>query len=420
MAEYKQSFYNINLVEDGYVRGTNEGITPYYNIRTGKFGYIPDNLDLTNPPQTLLQDGFIIPSHIDEQESYRQAQINAITDDFPKREFITIAVSSKCFYHCPYCFQGSHNTGIDMTDDIIEDTIAFIKKEIDRNHNMEKLGISWFGGEPLTNGGLQAIRKISKEIIPYCEEKGIGYMAILTTNGYNYLPKISTELKQLKVKDVMITVDGLEEDYINTRKAPKDAYKRVLRNIDSSVIPVRIRINVSKQNKDKLHDILEELSKLKSVQEGRNHIIIRRVMHSDIYGFTDDEWLEVCNHREDYQDVLPIKRNLAGVRILPCDTIQKRAIVIDADGYLYRCENYMGNHTKSIGTLKDGYKEGNIMDKDYVCSTITAKCLNCKYLPICCGSRCRYNELHYGKDCKVIKGMFRQNMQNYLTYVSPI
>ena len=60
------------------------------------------------------------------------------------------------------------------------------------------------------------------------------------------------------------------------------------------------------------------------------------------------------------------------------------------------------------------------IDKKFVCSTITSTCLNCKYLPLCSGGLCRYEELKFGKNCDLIKGKFRQNMQNYLDYVSPV
>ena len=70
--------------------------------------------------------------------------------------------------------------------------------------------------------------------------------------------------------------------------------------------------------------------------------------------------------------------------------------------------------------MKTGVNSDSKVDKMYVKSTITEECMKCKYLPICCGGKCRYEELHFGKPCKEIKGRFRQNMQDYLTYESPI
>ena len=307
MSKYKMSFYNINLVEDGYVRGTNEGLTPYYNIRTGKFGYIPDDVDLNNPPQDLLQKGFIIPSHIDEQESYRQAQINAITDDFPSKVFLTICVTSKCNFHCAYCFQGTHNYGIHMQGEVLQDTIAYIKKEIDRNTKLNTFVIGFFGGEPLLN--MPAIREISKFVIPYCAEKNIKYRAFITTNGYFLSNRISLELKELNIKYARVTIDGLGKDYINLRQAPEDAYAKLIKNFENSEIPLLIRINVTRQNQENLRDILIELSKLKAVQDKRDKIVVARVKEFTTplqYGFSDEEWLALSEHRRDYIAILSL------------------------------------------------------------------------------------------------------------------
>ena len=104
---------------------------------------------------------------------------------------------------------------------------------------------------------------------------------------------------------------------------------------------------------------------------------------------------------------------------MPCPIIQRNNIIISADGLLYRCDFHIGDKSKSIGTIKNGMTD-NKVDRDFVCSKITDNCLDCKYLPICAGGLCRYAELKRGKDCELIKGKFRQNMQNYIDNVDSI
>ncbi len=415
--KYKESFYNIKVsdyldrtdIEDGLV----------YNTMSNKFGIIPNKIP-NNPSNQSVQDGFYVDYEMNEAEDYHHKQVEAISDDYPEHLFFTIAVSSKCFYHCPYCFQGNnHDSGVDMEGEVLENAISFIKREIDRNKNIKMVCVRWFGGEPLTDGGMEAIRAISKSIIPFCENKGIYYSSFITTNGYNFTPEVSAELKGYKVKKAEIAIDGLEEDYINTRKAPHDAFERVIYNIENSEIKVGIRINLFQGNKEKLQTIVNYLMTLKSVQEKRNYIYIARVLEYSFpfkYGFTDKEWIEYRENKKDLFYKLIKPKNNFELKHLPCDVLQKRNRIINSDGLLYRCDNQIGKKEYAIGTVKDGYNEDNVNDKVFVRSSITDECLKCKLLPICCGGKCRYSVLKLGKNCELINDSFRLFLEYVLNH----
>ena len=409
--EYKLSVFNINLKSENY-----EGIesdTLYYNVISGKFAEIPADVNMDNPPQKLITDGFVVPEDVDETENYANAQKKAIADEYPSNTRITVCPTMACNYQCEYCFE-HHKSNHSMDAELIADTINYIKTEIDRNPNLKSFGIKWFGGEPLMN--IKAIEQISEFVIDYCKQRNIKYSAIIITNGYFYTREVSERLKALKVQSVQIAIDGFADDYAKVRQVSKDAYSRVLQNIESSVIPVIVRINVNRQNKDIIPELVRELSKLPSVQSGFNRIMVARVKEyckSLTYGFTDEEWLDFRKCYKEIQDVLPTI--LEPSTLFPCGHIQKRNIIISADGLLYRCDNHIGNNNYVIGSLKEGIRVNNI-DNAYVCSTITEDCKSCKYLPICAGGRCRYEELYQGKNCLLILERFRQNMQNYIRY----
>lgn len=416
--KYKQSFYNIDLVKDGYVADTKEGVAPVYNTLRGKFGYIPKDIDYDNPPQNLLKEGFIVPYNIYEPQQYKQAQVNAINDEYPTSLALTICPTLACNYSCEYCFERCEQK-VNMSEEIVSDTITFIKNVIDQNSKLRLINLKWFGGEPLLN--MSAIREISSFVIAYCLSKNIQYYAQIVTNGYLFTKEISQELYDLNVRKAQIAIDGFENEYISVRKAPKDAYKRVLKNIEDSIVPVWIRINTTRTNQDRVIDLLKELSKLPSVQNQHNFIAINRVKDYSYplkYGFTDKEWLEFRKQATALYDVLPTR--LDTPRLLPCPIIHRNNIIISADGLLYRCDFQIGDKSKSIGSIKQGIIKNNDIDKKFVCSNITEKCLKCKYLPLCAGGLCRYAELKRGKDCELIKGRFRQNMQNYLDNIGSI
>lgn len=415
MFNWKHSIYNINLKEEGY---PNAKENEYYNTLMGKFAVIPKDVDLDNPPEELK--GFLVPSEINQAEIIKSQQIKAF-EEHTTHISLLITVSSKCNYHCEYCFQGSHNNGINMTDATVADTISYIKKEIDNNDKLKSLGVTFFGGEPLMN--MNAIRTISNSLLDYTKEKGITYRAAIDTNGFFLTSDISKELKELGVVKAQIAFDGFEDFYNTTRKAPKDAYKRVLKNIEESVLPIIIRVNVTKKNQDETKELIRYLYSLESIKNGKDKVSIMRVSvysgESDC-NFTDKEWLQF---REGFTDLLDVADastlfKLPSAAPFGCAMLQKHNVVIGVEGNLYRCDRQSCEKGKEIGDLKNGINENCEIEKAFRSSVLDDKCMKCKYMPICGGdSGCRLEYFGKGKNCGFIKDQFKQNMQNYLTYV---
>jgi len=415
MSKWKHSFYNINLKEEGY---KNAKENEYYNILMGKFAVIPKDVDLNNPPEELK--GFLVPSDVNEVENYTNAQKKAIENDYPESVSFIIAVTSRCNMRCVYCFEGEHNHGKDMSDETITDTITYIKAEISRNPHLKKFHIEWFGGETLLN--IKAIRDISNVVIPLCEEKGIEYDATLITNGYLFNPEISEELKGYKVTRVQITLDGLEKTYNRLKVPPKGAYEQVLYNIEHSAIPIRLRLNTTRETKDEILDLCKELYKKPFIKEKNVAIGISRIdeyTDNPKYGFTDEEWLDFRKNMATLLDVESAETlfQLPKAGLLPCGSVQKRSVVIGTDGYLYRCVKHFNDRTKRIGSLKDGVITNSQTNKCHSCSMIDEECKHCKLLPLCKGGRCRYEKLLIGNRCYLEKERFKQDIQNHLTYV---
>jgi uncharacterized protein len=415
MFNWKHSFYNINLQKEGY---KNAKENEYYNILMGKFAVIPKDVDLDNPPEELK--GFLVPAEVDESENYANAQKKAIENDYPESVSFIIAVTSRCNMRCVYCFEGEHNHGKDMSDETITDTITYIKAEISRNPHLKKFHIEWFGGETLIN--IKPIREISNIVIPLCKEKGIEYDATLITNGYLFTPEISEELKGYNVTTVQITLDGFEKTYNRLKVPPKGAYEQVLYNIEHSAIPIRLRLNTTRDTKEEILELAKELYRKPFVKEKNYSVIISRIdEYSDTlnYGFTDGEWLDF---RKNLVELLDVESavdlfKLPKAALIPCGSVQKRNVIVGADGYLYRCVKHFDDSTKRIGTVKDGVITNSPTNKCHSCSMIDEKCKSCKMLPLCKGGRCRYEKLLMGNKCYLEKERFRQDLTNYLTYV---
>ena len=80
---------------------------------------------------------------------------------------------------------------------------------------IHNLSIDWYGGEPLLE--MDLIKNMSKQFIAICQEKEVQYNSSMVTNGYHLTPQIAKELKELKVENIQITIDG-PEDIHNARR----------------------------------------------------------------------------------------------------------------------------------------------------------------------------------------------------------
>ena len=414
MSKYKYSFYNINLKEEGYDVDSDN---LYYNVIRGKFAEIPTDINLDNPPKELIDNWFVCPSELDEPSEYVRYQNLVITNEKPRFVGLMITTTMKCNYNCEYCFE--KHKGLDMTPEVLQDIKEYIKQEIDRNDKLQRFQICFFGGEPLLR--VDVIKEITEFIIPICEERNIDYAPSIVTNGYFLTKKVSAQLQEYKIGYVQVAIDGFKDTYNATRHITTNAYDRVLQNIEESVVPITIRLNVTRHNTDEIIALSKEIVQLSSIQEGRTKVGIERVKdYSNPLqsGFTDDEWLLF---RERLLNEIGIKELINGwfmnptVFYQPCAKIGTRNVILCTDGYLYKCDNDIGDTQKAIGTIKQGIDVDSKINKQYVCSTVNEECKKCKLLPICCGGRCRYEELLYGcKPCNLIKGTTRQNINNSL------
>ena len=255
--------------------------------------------------------------------------------------------------------------------------------------------------------------------MPYCKERNISYSAIIVTNGYLLDRKTSELLKSLGIVKAQIAINGLEETYLRLSNSPKDAYKRVLQNINESVIPIHIRLNVTRNTCDEMMEVAKQLSDLLAVKEHRANVSINRVREYGYpleSGFTDKEWLAFRERNVELIDYYDghLTCGLDTYRLFSCSALQKRRVVLCPDGYLYRCEMTLGNPKYAIGTIKDGVYKDNKIQKKFLSSSIDENCMKCKLLPICSGDFCRLSTLRNGKPCDLMQGKFKQNMQNYL------
>lgn len=177
---------------------------------------------------------------------------------------MTIMPTMNCNFNCWYCYE-SHEKKV-MTQENIATTIAFAKNIIEQQRPRQFI-IDWFGGESLMCFK-KHVYTISKEIKKACEQNGISFKNIITTNGYYITPDMITLFNEIELNTFQITLDGAKEFHNKTRFMEKDrnSYDRICRNIELLCAGIKrpsltLRLNYTKENISTIDDIIETFPK---------------------------------------------------------------------------------------------------------------------------------------------------------------
>lgn len=231
-----------------------------YNVLTKELLYFSDNesIETNNLRIILIKKWFLVPSDFCEKDLVEKVKHLFRMIHLRKGQICnyTIFTTTDCNARCSYCFEKDYNR-VKMNVDVANKTAQYIK----RNCHSHDVRIEWFGGEPLFN--MRAIDIICKDL----EKKGVIFSSSMKTNGYLFSNRIIEKAKNLwNLKHVQITLDGTENIYNKTKSyiyKDNNPYKRVTENIRlllSYDINVTIRLNLSLDNSDDIHTIIEQIT----------------------------------------------------------------------------------------------------------------------------------------------------------------
>lgn len=376
---------------------TNNLLKVDYNIfialKNGDINFMKENIDLIN----ILKNESIVVD--DDEDIYNKIKLQRLISRFNNSYLsLTIAPTLNCNFNCKYCYEHSHITKSNTNKKLfIDSIISFII-----NNNVTNLRITWYGGEPLIK--FDYIKEITIRI----KELAINYNAIMISNGYLLNEKKSRELESLNIKQIQITIDGLESTHNERRphKKNKDSFKKIINNINNLLIinkdiKISLRINVDKYNEDEYHKLYFFLI---DMFNNNNNIYIHPGFISNINSCYNNE---KCL---DYKEVNNFKINQFekyGVpfKLYPesdfgeCVARHINSFVIDPNLNIYKCWNDIGIIEKSIGTI-DNFKLSNNLNIKYLTSNDPLedyKCKICSFFPICNGG-CPYDRIFHTKN----------------------
>ncbi|APT76338.1 hypothetical protein LN42_08055 [Marinitoga sp. 1137] len=403
---YKESYYNYFLEIDE--------VPVLVNLRTGAIAEVKrenvqkikeilkGNIVDEELFEQLKYGGYIVEEGYNEYEEIKMRNYKARFDN--SKAMFTIIPTFQCNFDCIYCYETKRNKI--MTIEKAEEIADYI---INISKNKKTISIGWFGGEPLMN--FKVIEHINMKIIGESEAE---LFSSMSSNGYllNYIDV--SKFDELKIKNVQITLDGIEETHNKYRPliGGGKTFDKIIKGIEklfenTEKTNVSIRVNVGPENYDKIEELFEYLEKFpkermkiyfrwifQASEKNKDfHVHVRDFRKEN--SFTKLSKLYEMAINRGYKVMLPI---LNGDMYCEFDNVYN--MVIGPEGEIYPCTVAV-EEGMEMGKIENGkikletkkhlkwHSHNGYEDKN---------CKECKILPLCHGG-CRNAALNGNRGC---------------------
>ena len=357
-----------------------DGVLFYHMLTCCLLFLTSDEVAHITEQKELIDSWFLVPQQFDDKKFCWQVKQTAQLFQPSAKIFdgYTVLTTTGCNARCFYCYEKGTKP-VDMTTETAERVGRFIMS----HRGNEKVTISWFGGEPLFNGG------VIDQICTDLSNNGVPFRSRMTSNGYLFDAEMVKRAKDLwQLYQVQITIDGTEQTYNRIKHyiyGSVNAFERVLRNIEllmNAGIRVLVRLNVDKHNIGEMSQLVELLHQRFGINENLS------VYSHELYG--------LCNPED--SEYLYAQRMLLEQKIVECGyrprlTLQKeiklnncmadndRSVVISPEGHLGKCEHYIDR--EFFGHIDSEEKDKRIICKFKEHPAEMEVCTMCAYYPQC-------------------------------------
>jgi len=336
---------------------------------------------------------------------------------------LVVAPTLACNMACTYCYENSR-TGR-MTDETMDALVGFIEKQA---RGLKELSLSWYGGEPLL--AMDIIEALTNRVLPLVEQHGIKYSSMIITNGYLLDRPTVDRLRELKVYSAQVTLDGPAA--IHNRKRPlingRPSFDTIVRNLAyaSTRIGTSVRVNIDKEfTSETVAQLLDELEAAGLRDRLSVHFalmepataVCSNISEScyDTAGFSnvETEFYGLLLERGFRVEKLPAPAPAA------CMAQIINAHVVDPDGDLYRCFNYVGNKTRACGNVSrtPDHQHPEFLRLFTFDPFADAQCRDCQVLPLCMGA-CPSRRLDRNLNADQMCESWRYNLEPMLDLIA--
>ena len=357
--------------------------------------------------ERMLDDMFLTELSPDDELAAQKAIFQAARED-PSALFLVLAPTYACNFRCPYCYEQGHNAikGT-MGADVMDAICRFAQERFDERPFSE-MQVQWYGGDPSL--ALDVVEELSRRLIGWCDERGIGYDAMMLTNCNNIDEAAARMLADVRVRWVYMTIDGFEDTH-NARRVSATGSNSYERNIEAARlfgrygIEARATMNVDRVNWPEFHplrDILRaelgvELTCARLCDYG--HFFGTRDFRKPAFDLFDHAEYVRLQHEEFVAGGFTAERIRNMLAAVPrfCNGQRHAYYVIDSIGDVYLCDGYIGEADHVVFNMKDTPAPGQLRMVSHDPHD-SAQCRACHLLPICQGN-CDWERRATGMVC---------------------
>ncbi len=331
---------------------------------------------------------------------------------------LTIVTSLGCNFDCPYCFEEKEPAL--LQPEVADAIVAMVS---DSMPGLERLSVTWFGGEPLL--GREVLYDLSDRLIERCDANGTSYSARIVTNGWHLTEPVAQALAQRRVRAAQVTIDGPPRihDARRPHATGRGTFERVVTNVATAVdhLQVDVRVNLAGDNIGVLDELLDALA----ARGLAGRVPVSASPLTDIAtnaqaplasyestSLTTPQFADVeiefaaLARRHGFQadDGLPSRRRLS------CAIVTPTSIVIGPRGELWKCWDEVGDSSAVFGTIHDYHQPSPMIRKWATYSPFDdQQCRGCIALPVCMGGcpQIAFHQTDRDAQC----GTFRFNHQ---------
>lgn len=373
----------------------------------------------------LTRGRMLIPDTTDElallERRYQASRYDADHLGF------TLVTSLGCNFDCPYCFEAKHPSIMDAG---VEEAILQIVD--DKLPTIKSLSVNWFGGEPLV--GKKPLLALSDAFIERCDRAGVLYQASITTNGYLLDEEMCIKLRDRRVNDVQVSLDGPPETHDRMRPLAggKGSFWRIVENLRVAVdyLPIGIRMNVDTENIGRAEELLQILAD--QGLAGRVSVYMGQIVGiSDVMAAPSASFAHACLTRPQFAEAeiqfteLATRYGFSAPSVpspmaTPCTAVRANELIIGSKGELYKCWESVGNRLDVVGDVRT-YQDtdGRLRRWLNYDPFANKECQSCIALPVCMGGCAHHamDPLQYENRCGTFRFNYRERVGQFVDFV---